>query len=116
MCGMGTLKYTSTDPQLETACDLGYNDYMGTFCNGMFHGIGKQEWKDFVYEGEFKEGQRHGRATVYQRKGDIFNSKWKDGVQLFKKKINNKSEAWFGDGKPASNEYFKKMNKGKKRR
>ena len=89
MCGIGTLRYFAKWPHYKgAAAQLGYNDYIGTFKDDKFHGIGVQEWQNFIYEGEYKEGKRHGWSTVYFRNGmsnnDVFNIKYEEGKETFR--------------------------------
>ena len=102
MCGTGTLRYKIRNPKYgdKTPSELGYNDYTGTFYNDLFHGEGKQDWEGYVYHGEYKEGSRHGKSTVYATNGDVFNAKWREGEQLFMKKVEGKVKAWYGSGQP----------------
>ena len=80
MCGLGTFTYEAVNPNhTGTAVQLGYNDYTGTFLNDKFHGIGRQVWTNFVYEGEYKEGRRHGWSTVYFNDGEVFNMMYEEG-------------------------------------
>lgn len=51
----------------------GYGDYLcvyeGQFRNGRRHGIGKLQYsRDLVYEGDFFDGVPHGRGTMYSRR------------------------------------------------
>ena len=55
-CGDGVLTFTN-------GMENGYYDYEGTFFEDRYHGVGKQKWPDYTYEGEYKAGRRHGRAT-----------------------------------------------------
>ena len=101
MCGYGTLLYEAINLDVTgTAVQLGYNDYTGTFLNGKFHGIGRQIWENFTYEGEYKEGKRHGWSTVYFNNKEIFNIKYEDGKLLVKKEVKQPSEALYGNGLP----------------
>ena len=99
MCGLGTLTYEATNPQNSgTAVQMGYNDYTGTFLDDRFHGIGRQVWEYFVYEGEYKEGKRHGFATVYFNDGKVFNVRYEEGKEIYRKRVTNQRKAWYGDG------------------
>ena len=121
MEGIGRLRYFSKWPHLKgDAAQLGYNDYTGTFKNDLFHGIGVQEWQNFVYEGEYKEGRRHGWSTVYFRNGlsnfDVFNMKHEEGKETFRQRVTDPSKALFGDGlslqtKQARNQMFENWNR-----
>ena len=87
MCGNGALVYQAPTVVKDrvTAAELGYNDYSGTFFNDKFHGIGRQRWHNFTYEGEYKEGKRHGYSTVYYKDGSVFNMKFEEGKETFRR-------------------------------
>ena len=77
MCGFGRIQYWATNAEHTGLADtMGYNDYTGFFLDDQFHGVGRQEWTDFVYLGEYEMGKRHGHATVYFYNGDIYNTKY----------------------------------------
>ena len=86
---------------------MGYNNYSGSFLDDEFHGIGRQQWADFTYEGEFKQGKRHGYSTVYFKNGNIFNMKYDEGIQKFKEKVTNSEKAWYGNGRKQSLPFLK---------
>ena len=107
MCGYGTLLYEAVNPDLTgTAVALGYNDYSGTFLNGKFHGVGRQIWENFTYEGEYKEGKRHGWSTVYFKDGGIFNMKHEEGKEVVKKEVREAKEALYGNGLPLGRDHI----------
>ena len=104
MCGKGTLSYRAVKGE---KLPEGYADYEGTFLAGKFHGIGKQTWPNSTYEGEYKEGKRHGNFTVYTNSGRVVNMKYKDGEEVVNaqgevvmKDVTDPHQAWYGDGKP----------------
>ena len=81
MCGKGLLTYKDPDYQTngKDGSSLGYYDYIGTFFQDKFHGVGRQIWPDFIYEGEYKGGRRHGRATHYTNDGKVLNVTYDNG-------------------------------------
>ena len=101
-----TWKYVGELDEKSKMCGRGvktYSDgveYTGTFYDDLYHGIGVQSWSHLVYEGEYKAGKRHGRSTNYMRHGDVFNMTYKDGTRGTSTKVDEPSEAWYGDGKP----------------
>ena len=79
-----------------------------------------QQWPDFIYEGEFKEGKRHGYSTVYFRKRtdnyEVFNMIHEEGREIYKELVTDPSKARFGDGlsldaKYAKNEMMENYNR-----
>ena len=81
MCGKGLLTYKDPDYQTngKDGSSLGYYDYIGTFFQDKFHGVGRQIWPEFIYEGEYKGGRRHGRATHYTNDGKVLNVTYDNG-------------------------------------
>ena len=103
MCGNGSLIYEANPEKTDkTAGELGYNSYSGTFFNDKFHGIGRQVWPDFTYEGEYKEGRRHGNCTVYFHNGEVYNMKYEEGKEVFRRQVTEPSKAWYGNGQEPS--------------
>ena len=76
----------------------GYYDYSGTFLNDKFHGIGQQRWTNFTYEGEYKTGKRHGKATLYMTNGKVFNIRYKNGKEIpgTETEVTDSGKAWYG--------------------
>lgn len=66
--------------------------YDGEYKDGMKHGRGKLRMANGdVYEGEFKEDQMHGRGMIKYQNGDTFDGKFQNGVKngrgVFKSKL-----------------------------
>ena len=117
MCGVGSFTYR---PTLEFASNKnantaaapgqlpkGYADYYGTFKDDKFHGLGYQIWPGCTYEGEYKEGKRHGKFTCYRSDGTVHNFLYENGKPCRNEnwdfavvQICNPNLAWYGDGKP----------------
>ena len=74
---------------LGTAVREGGYRYEGTFQAGSLV-TGKAFWPDgfLLYEGEFKEGRRHGMGTVFNPDGTVHTGRWegndlKDGTLTY---------------------------------
>lgn len=94
MCGYGKITF-------EDGAKNGYYDYTGTFFNDKYHGVGTQQWPEFVYDGEYKAGRRHGKATHYYRDGRISNVCYKEGKKFSEDEVVlDPNNAWYKDGKP----------------
>ena len=108
MCGHGSLTYQSVHCKHmgKTTGELGYHDFQGTFLNDKFHGLGRQMWPHFTYEGEYKQGRRHGRATLYFYNGEVYNTNWRKGEQMWKEKLVDPDDAFHGDGRPVLYQYL----------
>ena len=53
--------------------------YIGDFVNGVIEGNGKEECKEYVYEGQFVGDKKHGKGKiVYKQTGDIYEGEFKD--------------------------------------
>ena len=116
MCGKGTLTYKPVEG-LDSLPE-GYANYEGTFLDDLFHGIGKQTWPNSTYEGEYKQGKRHGNFTVYTSSGRVVNMKYKDGEEVVNrngevamKDVTDPHQAWYGDGKPRPTKAEEETNK-----
>ena len=85
--------------------------YSGALVNSIPHGFGMWEhmYSDEKYEGQFKEGVRHGSGKVWYNKGGFFEGQFKDGTRfkgIYKFKDGKKFEGecnslgkWHGNGK-----------------
>ena len=101
MCGKGELTYKHPDFETngKNGSSLGYYDYSGTFFSDKFHGVGKQMWPDFIYEGEYRNGRRHGRSTHYTNEGKVFNVTYENGKPLSPdRQVIKPIDAWYGEG------------------
>lgn len=53
--------------------------YVGDFVNGAIEGSGKEECKDFVYEGDFIQNKKNGKGKiVYKQTGDVYEGEFKE--------------------------------------
>ncbi|KAL9188868.1 hypothetical protein ACHAXT_011358 [Thalassiosira profunda] len=84
----GGLRHTSTDPQgLQGRAGrgrirYGHGTYEGEFRDGNPHGKGKMEWEDGeVYDGDWKDGTAHGWGINRWANGDEYEGEWEDGKQ-----------------------------------
>ena len=67
-------KKTETNPTPRS------RTYEGEYKDGNFHGRGTRTYADGgVYEGEWKDGQRHGRGTRTYANGGVYEGEYKDG-------------------------------------
>jgi len=53
--------------------------YEGEFLHGMRHGKGKHEFRDEVYDGEWKWDQRHGWGSLRNPDGTVIEGYWQQG-------------------------------------
>jgi len=77
--------------------------YHGSFLNGMKHGIGKWQSGDEFYSGRWKfnkpEGQGYIRSSLSEYNGDIKNGyKHGQGIELFHN--GDRYEGMYSNGKP----------------
>ena len=62
-----------------------------------FHYLGTYTWADGSRtEGEFCEGEFHGKHTAHYGNGSIFNRKYDMGRQYFVQRCDTAKEVWFG--------------------
>ncbi|MGA0805647.1 MAG: hypothetical protein ACO3PV_03915 [Pseudohongiellaceae bacterium] len=56
----------------------GLRRYRGDFINGKFHGFGKLELieKKIVYKGNFRNGEKSGRGTEWDRDNNVYIGQW----------------------------------------
>ena len=53
--------------------------YIGDFINGVIEGNGKEECKEYVYEGQFVSDKKHGKGKImYKQTGDVYEGEFKD--------------------------------------
>ncbi|MBL7910663.1 MAG: TPM domain-containing protein [Bacteroidia bacterium] len=53
--------------------------YQGQFKNGLKHGFGEYYYSDgSVYKGQWKKGLRHGKGLLIFENGDTYDGEWKD--------------------------------------
>ena len=57
--------------------------------------------------GEYKEGKRDGKMTVYGTNGTVKNKVKQQGDTVSKFKVKNPEDAWFGCGRPHNKEASK---------
>jgi hypothetical protein len=71
---------------LEIKTELGTDEYEGNFRDGEFNGFGT--YTQFVtrsnkayYEGDWMNGQRHGRGTHWDGQSNLYIGEWRDGLR-----------------------------------
>jgi hypothetical protein len=67
----------------------GSNLYEGELKDGKRHGQGKMTYKNgVIYEGEWKDGKIEGKGKMTYKNGDIYEGEWKDGNREGQGKMN----------------------------
>ncbi|KAK1737727.1 phosphatidylinositol-4-phosphate 5-kinase-related protein [Skeletonema marinoi] len=79
------------------------NAYEGDVVDGKPDGRGKKIYSYWTYEGDWKNGMRHGEGTVKWPDGDFYKGQWKDdsmhGQGIYKWTDGNSYEGEWKDGK-----------------
>jgi hypothetical protein len=77
------------------------NLYEGDLKDGKRHGKGKMIYNNGdVYEGDWKEGKRHGKGKMIYNEGDVYEGEWKKGKKHGKGKMTyNEGDVYEGDWK-----------------
>ena len=53
--------------------------YIGDFVNGVIEGNGKEECKEYLYEGQFAKNKKHGKGKIiYKQTGDIYEGEFRE--------------------------------------
>ena len=74
----GSFKDNIPDKHGKFLYDDGSN-YIGAHKKGSYHGLGKLENDEEIYEGEFKNNKKHGMGSLLDKKsGDIIRGEWKN--------------------------------------
>ena len=95
-CGMGELSNKD-----------GNHSYTGCFVNDKFEGIGvyayPNEYRrndDDTFDGEWKNGLKHGKITFHDAGGAASNALWKNGKGLDTMECARKEHCFYREGEP----------------
>lgn len=76
---MWSIEFLSNEPGLEYKEDLVFPDgtvYQGQVKEGLRHGFGKQTWPDGArYEGLWRDNVASGRGKFFHIDGDVYDGK-----------------------------------------
>lgn len=57
--------------------------YQGQVEDEQYHGFGRFQNKNYIYEGQFKESKRHGKGKIWElASGSIYDGMWRQDYKV----------------------------------
>eukprot|EP00762_Andalucia_godoyi_P005567 ANDGO_00586.mRNA.1 Alsin homolog len=80
-------------------------EYKGMFRDGLMSGRGLLKCPDFVYDGDFSKGLRHGRGTCTYADGSVYHGDWVAGLREGRGMLSWDHGAYVYDGEWTDDEF-----------